>query len=105
MKLGRQKIKLHVIEVHVIKVHVIKLHVIEVNVNNMLKTMLCGALLVATRFWPINWVNINIFEWNQLDMKGKPKLHKFLYEYQLNIFKQLTSFKIIELKRVSIFFH
>ena len=34
------------------------------------------------RFWPINWVNIHIFEWNQLFMKGKPRLH-ILYEYQL----------------------
>ena len=36
------------------------------------------------RFWPINWVSIS-FEWNQRDMKGKPKLH-ILYEYQLNIY-------------------
>ena len=32
----------------------------------------------------MNWANINIFEWNQLYMKGKPRLH-ILYEYQLNI--------------------
>ena len=37
------------------------------------------------RFWPINWANINICEWNQLYMKGKPKLH-ILYEYQLNTY-------------------
>ena len=118
---------------------------------NTIETMLWGALLVATsllntriqvlskldekntictylgkstkynRCWPIDWANINIFEWNQLDVKSKPKLHIF-YEYQLNIyltmdsvvqssqkitkialdliskisiFKQLTSFKII----------
>ena len=27
------------------------------------------------RFWPIYWANSNIFEGNQLYMKGKPKLH------------------------------
>ena len=32
------------------------------------------------RFWPIDWANIIIFEWNQLYMKGKPKLH-IQYEY------------------------
>ena len=76
------------------------------------------------RIWPINWANINIFELNQLYMKGKHELYIF-YEYQLNIYltvdsvvkssqklnkiahisvrdiQQLTSFKIIELNRVS----
>ena len=41
-------------------------------------------------FRPINWVNINSFEWNQLDIKGKPKLH-ILYEYQLNIYLTVDS--------------
>ena len=42
------------------------------------------------RFWPINWTNINICEWNQLYMKGKPKLHT-LYEYQLNTYVTVDS--------------
>ena len=42
------------------------------------------------RFWPINWANINIFECNQLYMKGKPKLH-ILYEYQLNTYLTVDS--------------
>ena len=31
-----------------------------------------------------------IFEWNQLYMKGKPKLH-ILYEYQLNTYLTVDS--------------
>ena len=39
------------------------------------------------RFWHINWANINISDWNQLYMKGKPKFHiLYHYEYQLNVY-------------------
>ena len=38
----------------------------------------------------INWANINIFESNQLYIKGRPKLH-ILYEHQLNIYLTVDS--------------
>ena len=41
------------------------------------------------QFWPINWSNVNIFEWNLLYMKGKLKLH-ILYDCQLNIYLNPT---------------
>ena len=36
------------------------------------------------------WSNINIFEWHQLFMEGKPILH-ILYDYQLNIYLTVDS--------------
>ena len=54
---------------------------------------ICPYLGIRTkydRFWPINWANINIFELNQLYMKGKPKLHIF-YECQLNTYLTVDS--------------
>ena len=54
---------------------------------------ICPYLDIRTKFdwfWPINWSNINIFKWNQLYIKGKPKLH-ILYDYQLNIYLTVDS--------------
>ena len=42
------------------------------------------------RFWPKNWANINIFEWNQHYMKGNHKLD-IIHEYQLNIYFTVDS--------------